>query len=56
MEKDGKVFAVEPDPLNLEILKHNIRLNRLNYRIQTFGFAISNENSLKEFAFHVKST
>jgi FkbM family methyltransferase len=46
----GQVYAIEPDQRNSEILEKNIILNNFSDYVETFDCAMSNENSIKEFA------
>lgn len=39
--KGATVYAVEPEPHNLEVLKQNIELNNMNEKILTFDYGIS---------------
>lgn len=51
----GKVFAVEPDRRNLELLRENVSLNRLNGIIDVYDIALSNESGMKQMAVHNES-
>jgi FkbM family methyltransferase len=51
----GKVFAVEPDRRNLELLRANIALNGMDDAISVYDIAISNENGMRDFGIHPKS-
>lgn len=51
----GKVFAVEPDQRNLELLRENIALNGMDHIISVYDIAISNENGMRDFGIHAKS-
>lgn len=42
--EDGKVYAFEPDPRNIELLRENIALNNHENRIKVFPYAASNKN------------
>jgi len=51
----GKVYAIEPEPRNFELLAKNIKLNDYGNIIETYPFAVSNKNGaerlyLSEFA------
>jgi len=41
MAKNGKVFAFEPIPTTFKTLKYNIELNKLNDKVLTHNFALS---------------
>ena len=45
----GKVYALEPDPRNMSVLKKNISLNGLNEKIILFDCAAGNQNKNSEF-------
>lgn len=40
----GAVFAFEPDPANIEVLKHNLRLNNMENRVRAFQVAVGAED------------
>lgn len=44
--EEGKVYAIEPAPINFEFLNKNIRLNKLEDIIETFQVAISDKDGL----------
>jgi len=51
----GKIYAIEPDPRNVELFKNNIKLNNI---VDIFDFeqcAISNENKNAEFVLSSKT-
>jgi len=37
----GKVYAIEPDPANFDLLEQNIKLNRYSKRFQTYQMGVS---------------
>ena len=41
--ESGRVYAFEPDPRNYELLKQNIRLNRMDHVVELLNYALSNE-------------
>jgi FkbM family methyltransferase len=45
----GKIFAFEPDPRNIEILKMNIERNNLVDQVKFYPFAVSDKNSEEKF-------
>ena len=45
----GKIYAIEPDPRNIEILKKNIKLNNIDGIFDLEEGAISNEDKKTEF-------
>lgn len=45
----GKIFALEPDPRNISLLKENIALNNFQNKIEVFPIAASNKTEQKEF-------
>jgi FkbM family methyltransferase len=44
----GKVYAIEPDPRNLELLRKNIQINDL-YNVEVFDCVISNRTGIENF-------
>jgi len=44
----GKVYAVEPDPRNLELLRKNVQINNL-HNVELFDCAISNRSGVENF-------
>ncbi len=49
MKGIGKIYAIEPDPRNIEFLKKNIILNNIENLIEFEQGAISNKNGEAEF-------
>lgn len=45
----GKVYAFEPDPRNIEILKKNIKLNGLNKKIKVYPYAVAEKECSRKF-------
>ena len=45
----GKVYAFEPDPRNIEILKKNIKLNNFSEKIELYPYAVAEKNCIKKF-------
>lgn len=45
----GRVYAIEPDPANVEVLKMNVVLNGYTGRVDVFQMAISNRNKKMNF-------
>ena len=50
LAKNGKIYAIEPVPLNMNILKRNIDLNKLK-NISTFQIAIADKEGESKFYF-----
>jgi len=46
--RNGKVFAVEPDPRIIDILKKNIKLNKFDKIIKYYHMAMSDQNGKEE--------
>ena len=46
---NGKVYAIEPDPWNVEMLKENIRRNNFNGNTEIFPIAISDRSGETDF-------
>ena len=44
----GKVYAIEPDPRNLDLLRKNIQLNNVS-NVEIFDCAISDKTGIEEF-------
>lgn len=42
--KNGKIYAIEPMPSNMELLEYNVKLNNIE-NIELFQYAIGEENS-----------
>lgn len=51
----GKVYAFEPDPRNVEVLKKNIKLNNFSEKINLYPYAVGNEDSVKKFHLYKES-
>ena len=51
----GKIYAIEPDPRNIEFLKKNIKLNGIDDIIELEQGAISNTNKNLEFTLSSKT-
>lgn len=49
--KSGKVYAVEPEPINFEFLKKNIKLNSYDDRVELHNLAIGDKTG--EVAFEI---
>lgn len=47
MPKDSAIFAFEPDPLNFELLTHNIKLNQVS-NVTPVNCALSDKKELKK--------
>ena len=45
----GKIFAIEPDPNNVELLKNNIKINKFEERTKIFQMGISNIKGVSDF-------
>lgn len=45
----GRVYAFEPDPRNIEMLKKNIKLNNFSEKIKLYPYAIAEENCIRKF-------
>jgi len=46
---NGKVYAFEPDPRNIEMLKKNIKINNFSQKIKLYPYAAAEKNSIREF-------
>jgi FkbM family methyltransferase len=51
----GKIYAIEPDPRNIELLKKNIKLNEINNIFEFEQGAISNKDQKAEFTLSSKT-
>ncbi len=51
----GKVYAIEPDPRNIELLKKNVKLNNVNNIFELDQGAISNKDHETEFILSSKT-
>ncbi len=51
----GKIYAIEPDPRNVELLKKNIKLNEINDIFEFEQGAISNKDQNAEFILSSKT-
>ena len=47
--ESGKVYAFEPDPRNIEVLKKNIKLNKFSNRIKLYPYAVAEKNGTRKF-------
>jgi len=47
LAKSGKVYAIEPVPANLELLKRNVELNNY-YNVEIFNYGIGDTNEERE--------
>lgn len=45
----GKVYAFEPDPRNVELLKKNIELNNFSEKIKFHPYAVAEKDCFREF-------
>jgi len=45
----GKIFAIEPDPANFELLKYNVNVNKLDNIIECSSLAIGDKKETKKF-------
>ncbi len=52
--KEGKIYAIEPIPKNMELLKKNVILNNIK-NIKLFPIAIGEENNSSKMYFYKKS-
>lgn len=55
MQGKGKIYAIEPDPRNIEFLKKNIALNKIENLIEFEIGAISNKNGEAKFTLSNKT-
>lgn len=53
--KTGKLYAIEPDPRNIELLQKNIKLNEINNIFEFEQAAISNKDQKAEFILSLKT-
>ena len=44
----GFIYALEPHPANVDLLKTNIQLNKINERIEVHQMGGSNKNSIEK--------
>ena len=51
----GKIYGIEPDPRNIEFLKKNINLNKIDNIFEFEQGAISNKNGKSEFILSSKT-
>ncbi|MBD1109344.1 FkbM family methyltransferase [Pelagibacterales bacterium SAG-MED50] len=51
----GKIYAIEPDPRNIELLKKNIKLNNLDDIVYLEEGAISNKDEIAELKLSAKT-
>lgn len=47
--KTGMIYAIEPDPANVELLDKNIELNNFNDRVRIFKMGVSNKLQVADF-------
>lgn len=45
----GKIYAIEPDPANIELLSMNVKINDYDDRIEVLNMAVSNEQGEMDF-------
>ena len=45
----GKIYAIEPDPANIELLNANMKLNNYSDRVQVFNMGVSNKSGKMDF-------
>lgn len=45
----GKVYAFEPDPRNIEVLRKNVELNRMAQKISFYPYAVAEKNCTRKF-------
>ena len=55
LKKEGKVFAVEPDPRNFRLLKQSVSLNHAEDMVDIFPYAVDNEDGEVTFYLGKKS-
>ena len=46
---NGHIYAFEPDPRNLELLRKNVEINNFSNKISIYSAAISDKNGTKKF-------
>lgn len=46
---NGKVYAIEPDPRNFELLKRNIEINRLQKKVELYNIAFGDKKGKIRF-------
>ena len=51
----GKIYAIEPDPRNIDVLRKNIKLNSIDNIVQLEQGAISNKEDKAEFILSSKT-
>jgi len=49
LQGKGKIFAIEPDPANFELLSYNVNINKMNNIIETSDLAIGEKKEIKKF-------
>ena len=47
--RNGKIYALEPDPRNIELLRKNIELNNFQNKVKILPLAASDKNEIKAF-------
>jgi FkbM family methyltransferase len=51
----GKVYAFEPDPRNVEVLEKNIEVNNLSDKIKLYPYAVGDKDSVQKFQLYKES-
>jgi len=47
---NGKVYAFEPDPRNIEILEKNIKINNFSEKVSLFPYAVAEKDCVRKFS------
>jgi len=49
LKRQGKIYAIEPDPKNFKLLKKNVEINELNNLVKLYNIAISDKKGKADF-------
>jgi len=47
---NGKVYAFEPDPRNIEILEKNIKINNFSEKVKLYPYAVAEKDCVRKFS------
>lgn len=55
LSNKGKIYAFEPDPRNVEVLKKNIEINNLGSMVSLYPYAVGDKDSVGKFHIYKES-
>jgi len=55
LDKGGKIYAFEPDPRNVEVLRKNIKVNNLESMVDIHPYAVGDKDSVGQFRLYKES-